>query len=147
MNNREVAFHHGMGDKLSYACRLVRKAYKAGQSAVVTADAATLRQFDRQLWVFDEQEFIPHVCVAEGAAWPQRWVGTPVWLTDRPLDVPVDKQILINLGETIPQGVDAYARYFDVVSSEVQDRSNGRARWRQYEAMGYQIRAHQAQEG
>lgn len=146
MTAKEVSFHHGMADKLSYACRLVRKAYRAGQVTVVTADAATLRQLDRQLWVFDEQEFLPHVCVTEGKAWPARWEVSPVWLTDTPEQAPVRHQILVNLGETLPEGWAGYERFFDVVSSEPHDRAAGRLRWRQYEAMGLRIAAHHAQE-
>ena len=94
---KQVEFHHGMGDKLVYACRLLRKAYRSGASLVVTADMATLRQLDRQLWVFDEQEFLPHVCTGAGQAWPERWKDTPVWLTDAPEQAPEGRQVLINL--------------------------------------------------
>jgi DNA polymerase-3 subunit chi len=125
---------------------LVRKAYRAGHVTVVTADAITLRQFDRQLWVFDEQEFLPHVCVTEGKAWPAHWSGTPIWLTDAPLHAPVQHQTLVNLGESLPEGWTDYERFFDVVSSEPQDRAAGRQRWRQYEALGLRIAAHHAQD-
>ncbi|HET6787048.1 MAG TPA: DNA polymerase III subunit chi, partial [Aquabacterium sp.] len=36
-----VEFHHGMGDKLAYACRLLRKAYRSGSRVVVTGDLST----------------------------------------------------------------------------------------------------------
>jgi DNA polymerase-3 subunit chi len=143
---QDVAFHHGMADKLAYACRLVRKAYRAGAITVVTADADTLRQFDRQLWVFDEQEFLPHVCVTEGKAWPARWQDTPIWLTDQPEQVPVQRHTLVNLGAALPAGLNLFEKFFDVVSSEPQDRAAGRQRWRQYEAMGLRIQAHHAQD-
>ena len=29
-----VEFHHGVSDKLAYACRLLRKAYRAGAQVV-----------------------------------------------------------------------------------------------------------------
>jgi len=54
-----VEFHHGMTDKLAYACRLLRKAYRSGAGVLVTGDASTLKALDRQLWVFDDQEFLP----------------------------------------------------------------------------------------
>lgn len=143
---KEVAFHHGTADKLAYACRLVRKAYRAGVVTVVTADVDTLRQFDRQLWVFDEQEFLPHVCVTEGKAWPERWQDTPIWLTDQPEQAPIQHQTLVNLGIDIPTGFDQFERFFDVVSSQASDRAAGRQRWRQYEAMGLSIQAHLIQD-
>ena len=43
----KVEFHHGTGDKLAYACRLLRKAYKAGAQVVVTGDEASLRTLDK----------------------------------------------------------------------------------------------------
>ncbi len=75
-----VEFHHGMADRLGYACRLLRKAYKAGAQVVVTADAPLLKELDRLLWTFDEQEFLPHILVNEQPV-PQRLQATPVWLT------------------------------------------------------------------
>ena len=143
---KQVDFHHGMGDKLAYACRLLRKAYRSGASLVVTADMPTLRQLDRQLWVFDEQEFLPHVCTSAGQAWPPRWKDTPVWLTDAPEQAPDGRQVLINLGRTMPSGIERFARFFDVVSTEPDDRQLGRQRWRQYESMGWTVKAHLAQE-
>ena len=143
---RQVEFHHGMGDKLAYACRLLRKAYRSGAQVVVTADAATLRQLDRQLWVFDEQEFVPHVCATGGQAWPPRWRHTPVWLTDEPLRAPEGRQVLINLGTSLPKGAEHFERFFDVVSTEPDDRQQGRVRWRQYEALGWVVKGHVAQE-
>lgn len=141
-----VDFHHGMDDKLAYACRLLRKAYRSGARVVVTADAATLRQLDRQLWVFDEQDFVPHVAVLEGQAWPARWHATPIWLTDGPSAAPSPRQVLVNLGATIPEGIDGFERFFEVVSTQPDDRAQGRQRWRRYESMGWQVKAHVAQE-
>jgi DNA polymerase-3 subunit chi len=142
----QVEFHHGMGDKLAYACRLLRKAYRSGARLVVTADMNTLRQLDRQLWVFDDQEFLPHVCASAGQAWPPRWKDTPVWLTDAPEQAPEGRQVLINLGQSIPSGIERFERFFDVVSTEPDDRQLGRQRWREYEAKGWTVKAHLAQE-
>jgi DNA polymerase-3 subunit chi len=141
-----VEFHHGMGDKLAYACRLLRKAYRSGSRVVVTADVGTLRQLDRQLWVFDEQDFVPHVCAPAGQAWPPRWKDTPLWLTDDPSSAPAGRSVLVNVGATVPQGIEAFERFFEVVSTEPDDRQQGRQRWRQYEALGWVVKGHVAQE-
>jgi DNA polymerase-3 subunit chi len=139
-----VEFHHGMPDKLAYACRLLRKAYRSGVAVVVTADGATLRQLDRQLWTFDEEEFVPHVCSVDGQALPDRLYHTPIWLTDRPGQAPVGRQVLINLGQSMPEGIEPFARFFDVVSSEPDDAELGRQRWRAYKAQGWHVKAHVA---
>ncbi len=146
MSERLVEFHHGMDDKLSYACRLLRKAYRSGVRVVVTGDLTTLRQLDRQLWVFDDQEFLPHVCAPADQDWPERWNDTPVWLTDAPAKAPGARAVLVNLGQAMPQGIERFERFFDVVSTEPDDRQQGRQRWRQYEAKGWVVKAHVAQQ-
>lgn len=139
-----VEFHHGMPDKLAYACRLLRKAYRSGATVVVTGDSATLRQLDRQLWTFDEEEFVPHVCAVGGQTLPERLHHTPIWLTDQPARAPAGRQVLINLGRDMPVGIEPFARFFDVVSSEPDDAEVGRQRWRAYKAQGWTVRAHVA---
>ena len=47
-----IDFHSNVGDSLLYACRLIRKAYQAGQPTIVLAEPARLRAFDEQLWTF-----------------------------------------------------------------------------------------------
>jgi len=143
---RQVEFHHGMPDKMAYACRLLRKAYRSGVKVVVTGESAALRQLDRQLWVFDEQEFLPHVCVLGAQDWPARWQDTPIWLTDQPLRAPQGRQVLVNVGDSLPQGVESFERFFEVVSTEPDDRQRGRQRWRQYESLGWTVKAHLAQD-
>lgn len=143
---KTVEFHHGVPDKMAYSCRLLRKAYRSGAKVVVTADATTLRQLDRQLWVFDEQEFLPHVCALAGQPWPAHWADTPIWLTDAPDTAPSGRQVLINVGDVVPPSLDAYARFLDVVSSEPEDRQRGRQRWRQYQSWGWTVQSHPVQE-
>ncbi|MBE0547608.1 MAG: DNA polymerase III subunit chi, partial [Rubrivivax sp.] len=38
----EVEFHTGVAGPLAYACRLLRKAYRAGVRVILTAPPATL---------------------------------------------------------------------------------------------------------
>ena len=55
----QVDFHTGLADKLGHACRLVRKAYRAGHQVVVTGAPDQLARLDGQLWIFEVGEFIP----------------------------------------------------------------------------------------
>ncbi|MBI3382633.1 MAG: DNA polymerase III subunit chi [Aquabacterium sp.] len=142
----KVEFHHGVGDKLSYACRLLRKAYKAGAKVVVTGDAATLRTLDKQLWVFDDQEFLPHVMASQGQPVSPRQHDTPIWLSEDPDTAPGDRGILINLGQEMPAGMARFERLFDIVSSAPDDRQLGRQRWKAYAAMGWQVQPHEVKE-
>ncbi len=141
---KSVEFHHGMSDKLAYACRLLRKAYGRGVQVVVVGDAQTLRQLDRQLWVFEEQEFVPHHCALRGQAWAPRLAGTPLWLTDDPASAPGERSVLINLGDDIPAGVERYDRFLEVVSNQPDERQRGRQRWRQYLSRGWVVTDYKA---
>lgn len=142
----KVEFHHGVGDKLGYACRLLRKAYRAGVQVVVTGDEASLKTLDRQLWVFDEQEFLPHVLAVGPDAVPARQHDTPIWLTANAATAPGERAILVNIGQDMPPGMDRFPRLFDIVSSEHHDRQLGRQRWKQYAALGWQVQPHEVKE-
>ena len=58
----EVEFHVNVPDRLQYACRLLRKAYRQGARVLVRAPAPRLMRLDRELWTFVEREFLPHAC-------------------------------------------------------------------------------------
>ena len=57
----EVEFHTGVADPTAFACRLLRKACRAGVRVLVTASPAPLVALDRALWTFAERDFVPHV--------------------------------------------------------------------------------------
>ena len=142
---RRVEFHHGIGNKLAYACRLLRKAHRAGVQVAVTGDLATLQALDRELWTFDDQEFLPHV-LAAGKPLPERLHATPIWLSPDPASAPGERSILINIGREMPAGMDRFQRLFDLVSSEPDDRQEGRSRWKAYAAQGWDVQPHEVKD-
>ena len=142
---RRVEFHHGIGNKLAYACRLLRKAHRAGAQVAVTGDLATLQALDRELWTFDDQEFLPHVLAAE-APLPERLLATPIWLSPDPASAPGERSILVNVGREMPAGMDRFQRLFDLVSSEPDDRQEGRRRWKAYAAQGWDVQPHEVKD-
>lgn len=142
---RKVEFHHGIGNKLAYACRLLRKAHRAGAQVAVTGDLATLQALDRELWTFDDQEFLPHV-LAAGKPLPERLHATPIWLSPDPASAPGERSILINVGREMPAGMDRFQRLFDLVSSEPDDRQEGRQRWKAYAAQGWDVQPHEVKD-
>lgn len=142
---RRVEFHHGIGNKLAYACRLLRKAHRAGARVAVTGDLATLQALDRELWTFDDQEFLPHV-LAAGKPLPERLNATPIWLSPDPSSAPGERSILVNVGRTMPAGMDRFERLFDLVSSEPDDRQEGRLRWKAYAAQGWDVQPHEVKD-
>jgi DNA polymerase-3 subunit chi len=142
---RKVEFHHGIGNKLAYACRLLRKAHRAGAKVAVTGDLATLQALDRELWTFDDQEFLPHV-LAAGNPLPERLHATPIWLSPDPTSAPGERSILVNVGRAMPAGMDRFERLFDLVSSEPDDRQEGRQRWKAYAAQGWDVQPHEVKD-
>jgi DNA polymerase-3 subunit chi len=135
----QVAFHFGATDKLAYACRLLRKAAASGARVVVVADTQTQDQLDVELWAIGPTDFVSH-CVAQA---PQNTKErSAVVLVDALAQAGTARQVLINLGATVPAGFEAFERVIDVVSVDDEDRSQGRQRWKQYTQLGYAITRH-----
>jgi DNA polymerase-3 subunit chi len=131
----EVEFHFNAPDKLAYACRFVRKALRHEARVAVAAAPGQLQQLDRMLWELGATDFVAH-CLDTASDELRR--ASPVLLTVRPADS-VHKEILLNLGDAIPEGFDRFARLVEVVSLAEPDRQLARTRWRGYAAQGYAI--------
>jgi DNA polymerase III subunit chi len=136
----EVEFHTGVADKLGFACRLLRKAYRKGARVLVTAPGPTLTALDRELWTFDERDFVPHVRATSKLA-----RQTPIWLSEGAVP-PGSPPVLVNLGAPAPEDLSAFERVIEIVSQEPEDAQAGRQRWREYKARGLEIRHHNAAE-
>lgn len=128
-----VDFHTNVGDPLLYACRLVRKAYQAGQPLVVVADASRLRAFDERLWTFSPLDFLPH-CAADSALAER----TPIVLaTD--LERAPHHRILLNLAPSVPSQFARFERLLEVVGNSEDELATGRERYRFYRDRGYPL--------
>ena len=138
----EVSFHFNVRDRLTYACRLLRKATRQGARVTVAAPPATLAQLDRALWTFDPLEFVPHVRVVPGVAVAPRLRDTPVWLVEQTADA-AHRDVLLNLGLEPPGGFESFARVIEIVSTDADERSSGRERWKHYAGRGYEIQRHE----
>lgn len=135
----EVEFHTGVSDVGTFACRLLRKAARQGVRVQVTAPAETLDALDRQLWDFDERDFVPHARVP-GAS-PEVLQRSPIWLTSQRMggDAP---RVVVNLDEAAPANLGDLDRLIEVVSADVDQAERGRMRWRAYKAQGLSIKHH-----
>ena len=137
----EVEFHTGVADKLGFACRLLRKAYRRGARVLVTGPGVVLAALDRDLWTFEERDFVPHLRVS-GVASPLA-SRTPIWLVDGavPEGAP---DVLVNLGAEAPADLSRFSRVIEVLSTEAEDEQAGRQRWRDYKARGLNVTHHPA---
>jgi DNA polymerase-3 subunit chi len=140
----EVEFHTGIAEPTLFACRLLRKAARKGVRVQVTAPLEVLALLDRQLWTFEEREFVPHVlCPGAPAAVAAR---TPIWLTGQALAGEAPR-VLVNLGAPVPADLQSLERLIEIVSAEPEDAAGGRERWRTYKARGFHIKHHAAAAG
>lgn len=137
----EVSFHFNVPDRMAYACRLLRKAARRGAKVAVAGPGEVLGVLDRQLWVFEPLDFVPHVRVRAGQAPAPRLRETPVWLAEAVQDVP-HREVLLNLGDELVDGFESFARVIELVSRDGDDRFAGRARWKHYSDRGYDIVRH-----
>lgn len=138
----EVEFHTGVPDKLGFACRLLRKAYRKGARLTVGVPADLIAALDRDLWTFEERDFVPHLRIGAGTD-PALAARTPIWLVDA-LPAAGAPPVLVNLGLEVPADLAPFSRVIEVVSREPGDEAAGRQRWRTYRALGLQVTHHPA---
>ncbi len=149
----QVEFHTGVADRVQFACRLLRKAYRQQAAVLVTADASTLDALDRELWTFAAHEFIPHCRIdvdagagadagADSASRPLAR-RSPVWLSER-CPAPPHPQIVVNLGAAMPHAPGEFSRVIEILDADPDAAAAGRARWRAYAALGLDVRHHPA---
>ena len=134
-----IEFHVNVPDKLHYSCRLLRKAYRSGANAVVTATPELLLQLDKVLWSYSSTEFLPH-CRSDSAV--ATTAATPILLAEQ-LDVYPPGSVLINLGLQVPGGFERFERFIEVASSSEDDRLAARERWKHYRDRGYALKRHE----
>ena len=137
-----VSFYTGVADRLPYVCRLLRKAQQSGAQIGVCGPAALLDRLDAALWTFEVGEFVPHLRL-KGGATPAGAMGqTPILLTELPTDLP-HRALLLNLGQTMPEGYEDFERVLEVVSRDADQAEAGRQRFKQYKLAGIEIAHHQ----
>lgn len=132
-----IDFHSNVPDKMSYACRLARKAYLAGNRVVLLLDdQAQLTALNALMWSFSEIDFLPHVPLDDVLA-----AETPILLTDSDtaeLPDPGHFDILINLSRRQPANFTRYSRLFEIISQDEEDAASGRRRYVAYKQQNYQ---------
>jgi DNA polymerase III subunit chi len=138
MAKTDIAFHFNAPNKLTYTCKLLRKATHAGARVAVLAPPELLSRLDIELWAFSAQDFVAHVRAPCPAEVQNR---TPVLLCEDAAQLS-GYSVLVNLGVQIPQGLDSFARLIEVVTQDEADRQAARVRWKHYEAGGYTIERH-----
>jgi DNA polymerase-3 subunit chi len=135
----EVRFYVNLADRLGYACRLLRKAQGMGTPVVVTGEPPDLAALDQALWTFAPHDFVPHAVL--GVAPSPVVARSSIVLAAHPLAAE-PRALLVNLGGSVPEGFDQFARLFELVSADAADLAAARDRWKHYKAQGHGVEKH-----
>jgi len=130
-----IDFHTNIPDKVSYACRLARKAYGAKAKLVLLAeDAAQAAQLNDALWTVSDTDFLPHVAAGDPLT-----AVTPIIVTASDTDPMPHYDMLINLTRRTPASFAQYARVFEIISLDEADAAEGRKRYVAYKKLNHPL--------
>lgn len=133
-----IEFHFNAAERLHYTCRLLRKTQANRLRVGVVGSEASLRQLDAALWSFSELDFLPHGTTTDPAEVQD---ASPIRLHTNPVDLS-GMDVLVNLGDDVPQGFDSFPRLIEIVATDDHGRMTARQRWRHYTAQGYALAQH-----
>ena len=126
--------------RLTFACRLAEKAYLKDLKVVILSEtAAESKLLDDLLWTFSDRSFVPHqLCQDEQSIDPD----TPVRVTPA-LEGAGTADLLVNLSERLPAGLERFTRIAEIVDAEPERRRLGRERFKSYRELKVAIETHQ----
>ena len=117
--------------RLRLACRLAEKAWSQSQKVLlVTAGTDEARALDEMLWTFRDRSFVPHEIYS-----PVQAPRSTVLISDGTAPPP-EADVLINLCERVPEGIERFARIVEPVDGDPARRQAGRERYRWYRERG-----------
>lgn len=137
----EVAFHFNAPEKLSYACRLLRKAYQRGARVVALVEEGDRGALDAALWTAVVGDFIPHSGPNDP---PHVQARSPIHVASQ-ASAHNGATVLVNLRADMPAGYERFARVIEVVTGDERDRGLARERWKNYRAQGIEPQRHDLQ--
>lgn len=130
-----IDFHTNIQDKLSYACRLARKAYAArGKVVLLAEDAAQAGALDAALWTLSETDFLPHVMAGDPLA-----PHTPIIIAASDQAELPHFDMLVNLTRDTPDRFERFQRVFEIISTDDGDAAAGRKRYVAYKQQSYPL--------
>ncbi len=115
-------------------CQLCQKAYENNQyTLLLTRSAEQTTHLDRQLWIFNDDSFVPH------DAQESTDFKTPVLIQNDPGSTG-DRQLLINLSNTIPSFFAQFERVIELVTED--NKQQAREHYNFYRERGYPLNHH-----
>lgn len=123
-------------EPLRLVCELARKAWDANLWTLVLArDAGQAEQLDALLWDMGDDAYIPH----QVAGTDEEDELTPVLIAPPEVDAPM-RPLVINLRDAAVEG--GFERVLEVVPADDAARGPLRERWKQYKALGLDLKSH-----
>jgi DNA polymerase-3 subunit chi len=123
-------------EPLLLVCELAKKAFAADLPTLVLArDTAQAEALDDLMWAFDPDEYLPHQIAGDD----EEDEACPVLIATPDMDV-ASRPLLVNLRDDAPQG--AFERILEVVPADPAARAPLRARWKHYQALGFDVNKH-----
>ncbi len=120
-----------------FACTMAKKAWSTGNRVHIhTQSEEKAKQLDDLLWTFRDISFVPH----------EQYNGTED--KDTPVtigfgnDFPEQSQVMINLGNNIPDFAPSFERIVEIVGGDETNKQFARTRYRQYKNGDYETYDH-----
>lgn len=133
-----IDFYEVAGDELTYACRIIEKAWRSGMAVYAhAADAGQAARLDEHLWVFRHDSFVPHALAEAGNPAPV--------LIGHGAAPPPPHEALVNLSAEAPDFFEQFARVAELVPADKALREPSRKRYAFYQARGYPPQHHRQQ--
>jgi len=130
-----IDFHTNISDKVSYACRLARKAYGArGKLVLLAEDAAQAAALNAALWTVGDTDFLPHALAGDALA-PQ----SPIIVTDSLEGDFPHYDMLVNLTRNTAPAFTRFQRVFEIISTDEDDAAAGRRRYIAYKQQSFPL--------
>ncbi len=131
-------------ERLTFACRLIEKAYLRGLRVIVlSASAADATALDDLLWTFNDRSFVPHRLSRDQESMS---ADTPVHVSTA-LDAARSADLLVNLSDRLPTGLERFARIAEIIDGDLERRRLGRERFKSYREHKLAPKTHQMDGG
>lgn len=123
------------------ACRLTEKAMAQGLKVYIhTASEQSAQDMDDLLWSFKPESFIPHTIVGLEDNMDDEEIPVLIGYEG---NASTKGQLLINLCDQVPDGVENFDRIAEIVPNREEAKVISREHWNTCKTLGFELKHHQ----
>lgn len=123
------------------ACNLAASAWRLGKRILIACETEQQAlDIDEALWQRDPDEFVPHNLSGEATQYP-----TPIEISWKGKRNAQQRDLLINLQQTVPEFSHSFIQLIDFVPVEEMPKAQARERYKQLRMQGWQLSTENAQ--